>query len=371
MITLERKGFAPADFKLTEAGAVTVAFAQLNVIDRDGDVTLPGAFPTKEVPMSAFGHTSWEGALPVGKGTVREAGGWGIFDGQFFLDTDQGRNAYATVKAMGPLQEWSYGYEVLDYAFGDWQGQSVRLLKRVDIYEVSPVLVGAGIGTHTVAIKQGLKGAIRPHHTDTSGAAWDANENVARLPQDRAALRAAHAWVDPEGDPDLKGSYKFPHHFVSESGEVGAASVVACSSAIGYLNREPGAPGYPDIPRGDRDGVYAHLAAHLRDAGRVPPELSELALDAGASLADALARFLGDGTVLGARLRAMADQRAKEGRVLSAANRERIASLRSALAAVMADLDALLAETEPPKARLAREAAALAELARFYGVPLL
>ncbi len=370
-MTPEHKGFVPADFKLNEAGLVTVAFSQLNVVDRDGDVTLPGAFPAKDVPMSGYGHTSWSGAMPIGKGSIREDGGWGIFSGQFLMDTDQGRNAYNTVKAMGSLQEWSYGYDLVDYTFGDFAGQNVRFLKRVDVFEVSPVLVGAGIGTHTRAIKGALKAAIPVHSTPTSDAPWDGNAAEAALPAARAPLREAHAWVDSNADPDLKGSYKFIHHFVSSDGTVGAASLIACSTGIGYLNRSSDAPGAPNIPDADREGVYAHLAAHLRDGDMTPPELRGLVLDAGTGLADALAWFLGEGTALSAKLRRMGELRLKEGRVLSAANRDRIMAFRESLNAVLSDLETLLAETEPPKSRLAREAAALAELARLNGVPIL
>lgn len=148
------KTFVPYEFKLDEAGAVTVAFSRLNIIDSDTDVTFPGALPAgKAVPMSAYGHTSWDGALPVGKGTIREQGDLGILDGGFFMDTDQGRNAYNTVKAMADLQEWSYGYAVLDGGPGTFDGKRVRELRKLDVFEVSPVLKGAGVGTHTLAIK--------------------------------------------------------------------------------------------------------------------------------------------------------------------------------------------------------------------------
>jgi hypothetical protein len=152
-MTHERKSITPHEFKLDEAGAVTVAFSQLNVMDHDRDVTRPGAFSAKAVPMSAFNHTSWDGAMPVGKGTIGEAGGWGVFSGQFLMDTDQGRNAHATVKAMADLQEWSYGFLPVKFSFGQHEGQDVRFLDSLDVFEVSPVLRGAGLGTHTMSIK--------------------------------------------------------------------------------------------------------------------------------------------------------------------------------------------------------------------------
>ncbi|HEY5989262.1 MAG TPA: HK97 family phage prohead protease, partial [Streptosporangiaceae bacterium] len=53
-------------------------------------------------------------------------------------------------------------------------------------------------------------------------------------------------------------------------GTVGAANTHACSNRIGVLN---GGRGGTDIPSGDRQGVYNHLAKHLKDAGMQPPPL--------------------------------------------------------------------------------------------------
>jgi hypothetical protein len=160
----ERKSAAPIDFKLADSGEVTVAFSRLNVIDSDRDVTFPGALPVgKAVAMSDYGHTSWDGAKPVGKGSIREDGDLGIFDGRFFLSTTHGRDAYETVKEMGELQEWSYGYVVLDGQPGTFKGERVRELRKLDVFEVSPVLKGAGVGTSTLAIKSGSPGADGPY----------------------------------------------------------------------------------------------------------------------------------------------------------------------------------------------------------------
>lgn len=119
--------------------------------------------------------------------------------------------------------------------------------------------------------------AIPSHETPTDSGPWDGPGNKARLPSGDGAedaLRASHAWVDAEGDPNLKASYKFIHHKVSADGTVGAANITACSSGIGFLNRAPGSPGRPDIPDADRAGVHRHLAAHMMDAEMEPPPLS-------------------------------------------------------------------------------------------------
>jgi hypothetical protein len=46
-------------------GLVEAVFSTFNVIDSDGDVTLPGAFEEgAPARVSAYGHTSWDGKLP-------------------------------------------------------------------------------------------------------------------------------------------------------------------------------------------------------------------------------------------------------------------------------------------------------------------
>lgn len=144
---------ATGRFKLADkAGAFEAVFATLNTIDHDGDVTLPGAF-TEGAPVriACWGHR-WD-ELPVGKGVIRTRGNDAIVEGAFFLNTQGGRETYETVKALGALQEWSYGYDVLDASPGQYDGQRVQFLRKLKVHEVSPVLLGAGIGTHTTAIK--------------------------------------------------------------------------------------------------------------------------------------------------------------------------------------------------------------------------
>jgi hypothetical protein len=84
--------------------------------------------------------------------------------------------------------------------------------------------------------------------------------------------RKEFAWQDAQDDPSHKGAYRFPHHEVGSRGRVGAANLKAASSGIGILN---GARGGTAIPDKDREGVYRHLAAHLKDAGEEPPALKK------------------------------------------------------------------------------------------------
>ena len=116
------------------------------------------------------------------------------------------------------------------------------------------------------------KGAIRTHHTSTTAGDWDGPATEARIPNDTEprAMQTIYAWVDPDLDPETKQAYKFPHHEVTKSGRAGAANEKACISGIGILN---GGRGGADIPKEDREKIYRHLAAHLKDAGRDPAPL--------------------------------------------------------------------------------------------------
>lgn len=123
--------------------------------------------------------------------------------------------------------------------------------------------------------------AIAPSTTATSDAAWDGPAVEASIPNDITGpdLRKFYAWVDPEANPDTKAAYKFIHHEANADGMAAAANLRACSGAIAVLN---GARGGANIPDADRQGVWDHLAQHLRDGGQEPPPLNTLSRPASA-----------------------------------------------------------------------------------------
>jgi len=133
-------------------GSVLAVFSTFNVIDKDGDVTLPDAFEDgAPVKISSWGHNWYE--LPVGRGAIQIDEKQAVLDGRFFMDTSGGADTYRTVKGLEELQEWSYGYSVLESEEGEFEGQRARILKKIEVHEVSPVMRGAGVDTGTLAIK--------------------------------------------------------------------------------------------------------------------------------------------------------------------------------------------------------------------------
>nr|WP_246361162.1 HK97 family phage prohead protease [Haloechinothrix aidingensis] len=143
------------EVKNAAQGEAVAVIATFNTIDKDGDVTVPGAIaPGSEVVISPWNHSSvTHGALPVGKGVVRTTSKEARVDAQFFLDVAHGREAFEVVKSLGPLAGWSYGFRVLDAKAGEFQGKRVNFLKKLDVYEASPVALAAGVGTRTVTAK--------------------------------------------------------------------------------------------------------------------------------------------------------------------------------------------------------------------------
>lgn len=290
---MDRKSFLRVEVKSADKGEVAAVFSTFNVRDSDGDVTLPGAFEDgAPVVISDFNHTSWGDKRPVGEGKIRTTKSEAVMDGRFFMDVPDARAAFIVVKGLADagLGEWSYGFDTLEAENGTFDGEDVQFLKRLNVFEVSPVLRGAGVNTRTLAVKalteggfdtkdairivertvivSEYKAAIRPHETRVTTKTWEEKRVTTDLPDDASIpdLRSIFAWCDPHGDPEAKSSYRFPHH----EGPDGEANLQACQAHIIALNGLTLTSSKADIPDEDRRGVYNHLAGHLQDGGREP-----------------------------------------------------------------------------------------------------
>ena len=179
---------------IDEAQGIVEAFvAGIGNKDSVGDIIVTGAFNDslkRRKPRVVWGH-NWN--EPIGKvleiyevpksdprlpAKMKAAGIGGVYARvQFNLKSERGRQAFADVAFFGEEQEWSIGYKTLDADF-DPQMQA-NILKKVELYEVSPVLHGANQLTGTISIKAdqplrdpkgGLTAAGRRHFARTEGA---------------------------------------------------------------------------------------------------------------------------------------------------------------------------------------------------------
>lgn len=178
---------------IDEAQGIVEAFvAGIGNKDSVGDIIVSGAFSEslkRRKPRVVWGH-DWNS--PIGKvleiyevprtdqrlpAKMRNAGIGGLYVRvQFNLKSERGRQAFADVSFFGEEQEWSIGYKTLDADFDP--SKNANVLKKVELYEVSPVLHGANQLTGTISIKAdkplkdpkgGLTAAGRAHFNRTEG----------------------------------------------------------------------------------------------------------------------------------------------------------------------------------------------------------
>ncbi len=159
----EDLSFKNAPIELKEEGGkryLEAVFSLFDTIDSDQDVTKQGAlrsgYTGNKVPL-VWNH-DW--SKVIGRGIIETDNQKAVFKG-YFLDTEAGKEAYETVKAMSDMQQFSYGFQVMKSSKGshiDSKGEEVpvRVLEDVKVWEVSPVLVGAQQNSFVQALKSGL-----------------------------------------------------------------------------------------------------------------------------------------------------------------------------------------------------------------------
>lgn len=145
--------------QMDEAGKGLIRIATLSAVDHDGDTYMPGAFSWKEE-----GH-QWcsilpahnRSKVPLGKARVYEDGDAALAETFFNLAIPEAKSWHSAIMfdlAQGKsVQEYSYGFDILDFDYQVRGSDRVRQMKRLDVHEISPVLKGAGIGTGTLSMK--------------------------------------------------------------------------------------------------------------------------------------------------------------------------------------------------------------------------
>lgn len=163
---MDRKGIELKDVQKT--GEVEAIVATYGVVDKDADLTVPGFFGTQ--PTKIVSSHSWDDVL-LGKGTIADSNDGALFQGRLNLDDPAGAALHSKLlfdkEHPPPLIEWSYGFKILEGGSRTPDSKEASLGARrvlqptadgeagAKVYEVSPVLVGAGEGTGTVSIKSG------------------------------------------------------------------------------------------------------------------------------------------------------------------------------------------------------------------------
>jgi hypothetical protein len=151
---------AKAEIKIIEQkeekdqGIIEAYVSIFDNVDLVGDIIRRGAFVEslrKKLPKGVWKH-NWE--EPIAKTLKGEEDDKGLFiRAQFNLETQRGRESFSDIK-FGIIDEFSIGFKILDY---EWDENDNRIIKKVRLYEWSPVLAGANPDTQLINVKDNKK----------------------------------------------------------------------------------------------------------------------------------------------------------------------------------------------------------------------
>jgi uncharacterized protein len=179
----------------------------------------------------------------------------------------------------GDVDNCSFMFQVIKDKWTMEDGKRIRYVNEAVLYEISTVAMPAYTATTVSArdlfseIKEDIskkgfeaRGAIAFHHYPLAdeNQAWNAGEVVKE--SDPKDLKIICAWYDSTA-PDVKGSYKLPHHL----GKAGDYKTVwhGVAAAMAALF---GAQGGVEIPDKDKKAVYNHLASHYKEFKKDVPD---------------------------------------------------------------------------------------------------
>jgi HK97 family phage prohead protease len=160
----EHKSFAITEFKSSdEPGSFEALVAVFGNVDAGGDRIQPGAFKRSLGEWSEKGRAGrnvpvlWSHdieSVPIGVLTKahESAEGLHVTAKLFIDDNPQSKAVHAAMKA-GALTEFSFGYGARDYSHVHEGGRKVRVLKDLDLGEVSPVFRGMNPSTQLLGVK--------------------------------------------------------------------------------------------------------------------------------------------------------------------------------------------------------------------------
>ena len=295
------------------------AIASDETPDRTGDIVKANGWDLenyKKNPVLLWAHDY--SMPPVGKALDIQVSGSKLIFRPEFAPTQMGQEIKQLYE-QGYLKTFSVGFIPKEYTINpDTNGY---IYTKSELLEVSCVPVPANPNALSLLSAKGLlkggenvviKGAIPYKQTPKApeDEAWDGNEEVKKATVDD--LKIMCAWYD-EKNPDVKQSYKLPHHKADGGHTVVWNGVRASMAAL------LGARGGVDIPDADKEAVYNHLAKHYKEFDKEPPEFHK-EVDQHMTIS-------------------------KEGRTLSSANVEKLSKIASKINEAVNELMTFMQET--------------------------
>ena len=326
-------------------------------VDRDGEVIIPKGAKIENFrknPVVLFAHDYK--SPPIGKNISLEIKDDEIIAKTQFADTQLGRELYQLYKE-GFMSAWSVGFiPVKESDRKVLEGQKGKTYEEWELLEYSAVPVPSNPEALTIARSKGLKveeiekylevkdemelkGVIPYKETPKApeDTPWNAPKEIREA--DVSDLKIMCAWYDSE-NPDIKTSYKLPHHRAKDHYVVWRGVAAAMGALLG-------ARGGVNIPEKDKRGVYNHLAKHYKQFDKEPPEFKEYTELELKGLAYEGLIILNDDIVK--EDKKVDDDIVKEGRVLSEKNRKLIKEVITRMDELKSALEELYNASEPKK----------------------
>ncbi len=240
--------------------------ASSDMLDRQHEIVTAGGWQLKNYcanPVVLDSHRYDSIEHIIGRAEVRDVER-GLEADITFAGTDKGRMAEQLVRE-GMLKAVSVGFLPLKIEQSKDDKEPLKHLEK-ELLEISVVAVPAD--PEALLIRGLNRMAMPPHNMPMApeDMAWDGAAQVKEA--DIPDMKIMAAWMDTE-NPDVKSSYKLPHHLAGNHNVVWRGVAAAMAAFMGA--RTP-----VNIPEADRRGVYTHLARHYRQFEKEIPEFKTL-----------------------------------------------------------------------------------------------
>lgn len=277
-----RKEFVGEVLKSNDVERVIEHTISSLTVDREGEVLIPKGVKYDNFlknPVVLFAHNYK--SPPIGKCLELRVEDDRIIAKTEFAKTSLGEELYYLVKE-GFLKGWSVGFiPIKETDKKVLEGQRGKTYEEWELVEYSLVPVPSNPEALTLAVQKGLKveevksimeeiekkGVIPYKQTPKApeDTTWDGPKEIKEA--DVEDLKIMCAWYD-SNNPDVKSSYKLPHHRAKDHYTVLRGVMAAMGALLG-------ARGGVNIPDKDKKGVYNHLSKHYKEFDREPPEFKE------------------------------------------------------------------------------------------------
>lgn len=211
-----------------DTGIIEAYVSIFGNVDSYGDIVEPGAFKDAVDAFNADGRYPkgiWahDWSFPIAKTLEMREDERGLYiKAQFILSVEKAREAYDLIKS-GVMTDFSFGYEINE---SDIDNRGFRHLRKITIYEWSPVLVGANNQATLIDVKSAAQEqTVESEERDVPEETPEGADETIPVPTDVETPEPETPPTEekPEGD-ELNGDNPTPPEGTSTEGQGAGAT---------------------------------------------------------------------------------------------------------------------------------------------------